>query len=184
MQTLELKINRVGSFLFRHIPYEVWFRDRELGNLIKDSDGCFTISREKGVLKIRELGTKLAFHTVRIALPGRLPPLPCPRRSRMDVLPQMRRQTTINSKNLLFIMQTLFDENGNLNISDIVLNHPSYKKIMEDGIIVTDDELKEQADAHHPLPEKTHGDMQRRAADGHSRRHSRDERAFHRLSHQ
>ena len=43
-------------------------------------------------------------------------------------------------------MQTLFDENGNLNISDIVLNHPSYKKIMEDGI-VTDEELKEQSEA-------------------------------------
>lgn len=43
-------------------------------------------------------------------------------------------------------MQTIFDENGLLNISDIVLNHPSYKAIMEDGI-VTDRELKEQADA-------------------------------------
>lgn len=42
-------------------------------------------------------------------------------------------------------MQTLFDENGMLNISDIVTNHPSYKAIMEDGI-VTDDELKQQAD--------------------------------------
>lgn len=42
-------------------------------------------------------------------------------------------------------MQTLFDENGMLNISDIVLNHPSYKAIMEDGI-VTDEELKTQAE--------------------------------------
>lgn len=33
-----------------------------------------------------------------------------------------------------------------LNISDIVTSHPSYKAIMEDGI-VTDQELKEQADA-------------------------------------
>lgn len=41
-------------------------------------------------------------------------------------------------------MQTLFDGNGLLNISDIVKNHPSYKAIMEDGI-VTDQELKEQA---------------------------------------
>lgn len=41
-------------------------------------------------------------------------------------------------------MNTLFDENGILNISDIVVNHPSYKSIMEDGI-VTDDELKTQA---------------------------------------
>ena len=43
-------------------------------------------------------------------------------------------------------MNTLFDKNGILNISDIVVNHPSYKDIMEDGI-VTDDELKAQADA-------------------------------------
>lgn len=43
-------------------------------------------------------------------------------------------------------MQTIFDENGFLNISDIVKNHPSYKTIMEDGI-VTDQELKRQADA-------------------------------------
>lgn len=43
-------------------------------------------------------------------------------------------------------MKKLFDENGMLNISDIVTNHPSYKTIMEDGI-VTDQELKDQADA-------------------------------------
>ncbi len=43
-------------------------------------------------------------------------------------------------------MQTIFDDNGLLNISDIVNNHPSYKAIMEDGI-VTDQELREQADA-------------------------------------
>lgn len=43
-------------------------------------------------------------------------------------------------------MHTIFDENGLLNISDIVINHPSYKAIMEDGV-VTDQELKEQADA-------------------------------------
>lgn len=43
-------------------------------------------------------------------------------------------------------MHTLFDENGYLNIGDIVVNHPSYKAIMEDGV-VTDDELKAQADA-------------------------------------
>ena len=42
-------------------------------------------------------------------------------------------------------MQTLFDDNGLLNISDIILNQPSYKSIMKDGI-VTDRELKEQAD--------------------------------------
>lgn len=43
-------------------------------------------------------------------------------------------------------MHTLFDENGFLNIGDIVASHPAYKTIMEDGI-VTEDELKTQADA-------------------------------------
>lgn len=43
-------------------------------------------------------------------------------------------------------MQTLFDENGLLNIADIVTGHPSYKAIMEDGI-VTEQELKDQAEA-------------------------------------
>lgn len=43
-------------------------------------------------------------------------------------------------------MQTIFDENGLLNISDIVNNLPSYIAIMEDGV-VTDQELKEQANA-------------------------------------
>ena len=43
-------------------------------------------------------------------------------------------------------MQTLFDKDGLLNISDIVVNHPSYKAIMEDGI-VTDQELKQQSEA-------------------------------------
>lgn len=43
-------------------------------------------------------------------------------------------------------MQTLFDENGVLNIADIVTSHPSYKTIMEDGI-VTEEELKAQAEA-------------------------------------
>ncbi|MDE7381845.1 MAG: hypothetical protein K2N03_06955 [Muribaculaceae bacterium] len=42
-------------------------------------------------------------------------------------------------------MNRLFDENGYLNISEIVENHPSYKTIMEDGI-VTDSELKEQSE--------------------------------------
>ena len=43
-------------------------------------------------------------------------------------------------------MQTLFDKNGMLNITDIVSNHPSYTKIMEDGI-VTDEELQAQTEA-------------------------------------
>ena len=42
-------------------------------------------------------------------------------------------------------MNTLFDKNGILNISDIVANHPSYKSIMEDGIVT--DDVKAQADA-------------------------------------
>ncbi len=43
-------------------------------------------------------------------------------------------------------MKRLFDENGMLNIADIVAENPSYKAIMEDGV-VTDQELKDQADA-------------------------------------
>lgn len=41
-------------------------------------------------------------------------------------------------------MQTLFDENGLLNIADVIANQPSFKAIMEDGI-VTYQELKDQA---------------------------------------
>lgn len=40
-------------------------------------------------------------------------------------------------------MQTLFDENGVLNISNILVEDPRYKAIMEDGI-VTEDELTAQ----------------------------------------
>lgn len=43
-------------------------------------------------------------------------------------------------------MKRLFDENGMLNIADIVAENPSYKAIMEDGV-VTYQELKDQADA-------------------------------------
>ena len=43
-------------------------------------------------------------------------------------------------------MKRLFVENGMLNIADIVAENPSYKAIMEDGV-VTDQELKDQADA-------------------------------------
>lgn len=42
-------------------------------------------------------------------------------------------------------MQTLFDENGLLNIADVIANHPSFKAIMEDGI-VSNQEIKEQAE--------------------------------------
>lgn len=42
-------------------------------------------------------------------------------------------------------MHKLFDENGMLNISDLVISNPSYKTIMEDGI-VTDEELQRQSE--------------------------------------
>ena len=38
-----------------------------------------------------------------------------------------------------------FDENGILNIDEMVVNNASFKKIMEDGI-VTEEEIKEQSD--------------------------------------
>ena len=40
-------------------------------------------------------------------------------------------------------MNTFFDESGTLNIDEIILQQPSFKKIMEDGII-TAEELTEQ----------------------------------------
>lgn len=38
-----------------------------------------------------------------------------------------------------------FDEDGILNIDEMIIENPSYQKIMEDGV-VTDEELAEQAD--------------------------------------
>lgn len=40
-------------------------------------------------------------------------------------------------------MNTFFDESGALNIDDLILQQPSFKKIMEDGV-VTEEELAEQ----------------------------------------
>lgn len=40
-------------------------------------------------------------------------------------------------------MNTFFDESGTLNIDDLILECPSFQKIMEDGV-VTDEELAEQ----------------------------------------
>ena len=40
-------------------------------------------------------------------------------------------------------MTTFFDESGTLNIDDLILQQPSFHKIMEDGV-VTDEELAEQ----------------------------------------
>lgn len=42
-------------------------------------------------------------------------------------------------------MQTLFDENGLINIADVIANHASFKAIMEDSV-VTDQELQDQAE--------------------------------------
>lgn len=41
-------------------------------------------------------------------------------------------------------MNTFFDNNGTLNIEDLILEQPSFIKIMEDGK-VTDEELREQS---------------------------------------
>jgi hypothetical protein len=40
-------------------------------------------------------------------------------------------------------MNTFFDESGGLNIDDLILQQPSFQKIMDDGI-VTEEELLEQ----------------------------------------
>ena len=40
-------------------------------------------------------------------------------------------------------MNTFFDESGTLNLDELILNQPSFKQIMEDGI-VTESELTEQ----------------------------------------
>ena len=40
-------------------------------------------------------------------------------------------------------MNTFFDEIGTLNLDELIMNQPSFKKIMEDGI-VTESELTEQ----------------------------------------
>ena len=41
-------------------------------------------------------------------------------------------------------MNRIFDEYGNLNIEDLIVNQPSFTKIMEDGI-VTEEEIREQS---------------------------------------
>ena len=42
-------------------------------------------------------------------------------------------------------MNTFFDESGGLNIDDLILEQPSFQKIMEDGI-VTEEEIAKQKD--------------------------------------
>lgn len=41
-------------------------------------------------------------------------------------------------------MNTFFEEEGILNIDDLILEQPSFQKIMEDGV-VTEEELQEQS---------------------------------------
>ena len=41
-------------------------------------------------------------------------------------------------------MKTFFDDNEMLNIDELIIEQPSFIKIMEDGI-VTEDEIKEQS---------------------------------------
>ena len=40
-------------------------------------------------------------------------------------------------------MNTFFDNTGSLNLDELILNQPSFQKIMEDGV-VTEEELAEQ----------------------------------------
>ena len=40
-------------------------------------------------------------------------------------------------------MNTFFDETGTLNIDELILQQPSFRKIMEDGV-VTEEEIAEQ----------------------------------------
>lgn len=42
-------------------------------------------------------------------------------------------------------MKNLVDENGFLNVEDLIMNSPSFHKIMEDNII-TEEELQAQSD--------------------------------------
>ena len=42
-------------------------------------------------------------------------------------------------------MKNLVDENGFLNVEDLIMNSPSFQKIMEDNII-TEEELQAQSD--------------------------------------
>lgn len=42
-------------------------------------------------------------------------------------------------------MTSIFDQYSHLNIDDIIVEHPSFLKIMEDGI-VTEEEIQEQSE--------------------------------------
>lgn len=62
MEQITLQITRIGSAMFRLIPYEVWFDGKKLGTTMKIS--TFTIEKKRSVLKLRELGSKFAFHSI------------------------------------------------------------------------------------------------------------------------
>lgn len=59
-----IRIKREGSFMSRHIPYEIWFQDQKLANGINHRANEYSIDSRKGVLRIREVGTKFAFHSI------------------------------------------------------------------------------------------------------------------------
>lgn len=48
----------------RHIPYEIWFNDKKMTNILKDDASTITVDANKGILKIREFGSKYAFHSI------------------------------------------------------------------------------------------------------------------------
>lgn len=64
MSTIKIRIKRIGSFMSRHIPYEIWFQDQKLANGINNGTNEYSIDSRKGILKIRELGSKFAFHNI------------------------------------------------------------------------------------------------------------------------
>lgn len=55
-------------------------------------------------------------------------------------------------------MNGIFDKYGNLDIEELIINQPSFLKIMEDGI-VTDEELREQSDKVESLLEMIEKNM-------------------------
>lgn len=64
MQVIKIRLIRVGSFMSRHVPYEVWFNEKKLSNILKSESVDYTITPMKGVLRIREVGSKFAFHSI------------------------------------------------------------------------------------------------------------------------
>ena len=56
-------------------------------------------------------------------------------------------------------MNTFFDESGGLNIDDLILQQPSFKKIMEDGIVTEEElaEIREKLTSHQNEKQKEWG---------------------------